>query len=63
MKSRREVIREALKIQIEASGFMVDLFTSEDILAVAGIGKMEVESLKDDFNNRIDEFLESIGIN
>ena len=63
MRSRREVIREALKIQVEASGFVVDLFTSEDILAVVGIGKREVESLKDDFNNRIDEFLESIGIN
>ena len=66
MRSRREIIREALKIQIEANGFVVDMFTSEDVLAVANIGKREVEKLKKDFNSsidsRIDEFLEGMGI-
>lgn len=45
---------------------MIDFFTSEDVLAVADIGKREVEKLKSNISNsidsRIDEFLESIGI-
>lgn len=62
MKSKREVIKEALRIQIETNGFIPDIFTSEDILTAVGISETNVEDLKEDFNSKIDEFLNSIGV-
>lgn len=62
LKDRREIITEALLIQIDNTAIRTDLFTSEDILIVVNISKADIEGLREDFNSRIDEFLESIGI-
>lgn len=60
MKSKQEIIEEALLIKIEPETIRIDFFTSDDILIVAGIDGKAVSKLKEDYESNRKEFFESI---
>lgn len=65
LRSKEDIISEALLIQIDKEAIRADFFTSTDILTVVDIGRKEVERVKKLYMEKMDfqEILKSIRVN
>lgn len=64
LRSKEDIISEALLIQIDKEAIRADFFTSDDILTVVDIGRKEIEIVKKMYMEKMDfqEILRTIRV-
>lgn len=64
LRSKKDIISEALLIQIDKEAIRADFFTSDDILTVVDIGRKEIEIVKKMYMEKMDfqEILKTIRV-
>lgn len=64
LRSKKDIISEALLIQIDKEAIRADFFTSDDILTVVDIGRKEIEIVKKMYMEKMDfqEILRTIRV-
>lgn len=62
MRNRDEILKEALQVKIDQSRLMIEFFTADDILEVAGVGKEDVDRLIKKGNSEIENFIKSLSV-